>query len=520
MPDQTAPFGDPDGSRADLDSIIHGFITFGGSISWGALATRPDDLRARIIVGRKGSGKTVYLRRLQAYAADQTSVYATPIELQPPDTDLIIRFCQWFPATTLEEKWTALWRCAIYRSLVSRILRDDKLSAYLGPDDYQRLHFPELMREFRTPVSIYSQVREIITGHDTAHQVTKYLQHPYWEDLRYELSRQVRKIPPICFYLDGIDYGFENAPMFWLRSQKGLFHQVMNLLRDPWFGSQIHVFITVRDLVMSSILRSEHATRHLGETYIRVLNWNKTAISYFFSSKISILSDELFSCSLDGGKTIRSWLGPDEIRNTVRKIDEPTEQYLLRHTRLLPRDIVILGNALCSEVLRAKRNPESIVSAQAIRDVVSRVAKQLGHEQLEICGNQVASDTIPDRAALRGYANTYIANREYSRSIGEELQRLIRDVGKDRFGRAELDTLRSRGTEIFGNGVDIPSVLWQNGLLGYSLDGRPDSPCVFFSEEQLDSFVLPPDREGYAFHSILIDTVRIQAVGKMPVLSF
>ena len=54
--DQEGPFGIPDGARASLNG---NFVTFPSEAQ--GLSTRPNDFRARIIVGRKGAGKTLYL---------------------------------------------------------------------------------------------------------------------------------------------------------------------------------------------------------------------------------------------------------------------------------------------------------------------------------------------------------------------------------------------------------------------------------------------------------------------------
>ena len=52
------PFGDPEGERADTNDFVE-FLSNG--------AVQPSSLsnRARVIVGRKGAGKTLLIRRLQ-----------------------------------------------------------------------------------------------------------------------------------------------------------------------------------------------------------------------------------------------------------------------------------------------------------------------------------------------------------------------------------------------------------------------------------------------------------------------
>ncbi len=72
--DPVGPFGNPDGSRADIEDLISEFVDFGGNPAYGHLATRANDSMVRVIVGKLGAGKTVYLRRLQDFQSHQDSV--------------------------------------------------------------------------------------------------------------------------------------------------------------------------------------------------------------------------------------------------------------------------------------------------------------------------------------------------------------------------------------------------------------------------------------------------------------
>ena len=59
------PFGNADGARADLKEIEYSFIT---DFPFSTHINRCQDelLNKRVIVGAKGSGKTVYLRKIQS----------------------------------------------------------------------------------------------------------------------------------------------------------------------------------------------------------------------------------------------------------------------------------------------------------------------------------------------------------------------------------------------------------------------------------------------------------------------
>lgn len=69
-------FGNPDGSRTEIADMMSEFVVFEKKYFSSGVAS-PDDLKTRVIVGAKGAGKTVYLRRLQANLKLNDSVYVT-----------------------------------------------------------------------------------------------------------------------------------------------------------------------------------------------------------------------------------------------------------------------------------------------------------------------------------------------------------------------------------------------------------------------------------------------------------
>ena len=99
----------------------------------------------------------------------------------------------------------------------------------------------------------------------------------------------IGRCKPIYFYLDAVDEEFSHAPMYWLRCQEGLFYQVMRLLRDHRLGGRLHVVVCIRDIVMSSVYRSEHAPRYYNEPHIRVLTWDRGSLLYLLEHKLQRL---------------------------------------------------------------------------------------------------------------------------------------------------------------------------------------------------------------------------------------
>ena len=515
--DPVGPFGNPDGSRANLDELLETFVDFHGNPAFGALATRASDATARIIVGRMGAGKTVYLRRLQSHQHQQASVFAGHIQQNLPSTETIVKACQWFPDAYLTEKWMQLWRCAILRSLATHLLADGALAPYLTDDEDRllRRRYLDLLDDVRRPRAVYSELRAIVSRCRSAYELTRLMDDQRWDDLEDLLAELLHETPPVFFYIDAVDEEFSSAPMYWLRCQKGLFFQTMRMLRDHRLGGRLHVVTCIRDIVLSSVYRDEHAPRYDGEPHIRVLSWARGSIEILLRDKLRRLSSTYLMEPGASEDEIARWLGAATVRNEARGIDERVLDYLLRHTRLIPRDIVSLGNALCQEVLRQKALGRAQMPATVLRRIVARSAKRFGHAQLAQCANQIAADMMPHNAALHGYAEGYVSSREYSRSIQHELRELISMVGSERFGYADVMMLRRAGDEVFDGRTDVPSVLWQNGLLGYT-----DRPGVhrFYSLADIDEFEVPEDVDQYVFHPVVLDAVRsVKSTGDPPV---
>ncbi len=407
--DPVGPFGNPDGSRADIEDLVREFVDFGGNPAYGHLATRANDSMVRVIVGKLGAGKTVYLRRLQDFQAHQGSVYSDPPQQSLPKTEVVVKACQWFSDRVLVEKWMQIWERAIMRSLASHLLRRPELRQQLREDQAGELEatYGRLLGDFRRPRSIYSQVRDIINERQTAHQLSGYLDDPLWDDLEDLLGEIVGQCKPIYFYLDAVDEEFGHAPMYWLKCQEGLFYQVMRLLRDHRLGGRLHVVVCIRDIVMSSVYRSEHAPRYYNEPHIRVLTWNRASLLYLLEQKLQRLPPSLLMRRpAEGPVSIRDWLGTNGDWPGPEGA-EAIESYLLSHTRLIPRDIVSLGNDLSEAVLREKQAGREGLAPDVIRDVVARSAKRFGDSQLAQCANQVSSDMMPKNAALQNYSEVF-----------------------------------------------------------------------------------------------------------------
>jgi hypothetical protein len=502
------PFGNPDGSRAQLERVVSEFVDFSGDPAFGALATRANDSMVRVIVGKLGAGKTVYMRRLQDYQSHQDSVYADVPQQSPPSTEVIVKACQWFSGQVLVEKWMQIWSRAILRAVASHLLLRPELRPQIPELQIEDLqtNYRRLLGEFRRPRSIYNQVREVINQHHTAHQLTQFLDDPLWDDLEDLLGELIAHCRPMYFYLDAVDEEFSHAPMYWLKCQEGLFYQVMRMLRDHRFGGRLHLVVAIRDIVMSSVYRSEHAPRYYQEAHIRVLSWDRSALLFLLNRKIRRLPAEFRMRQPGDDVTIRDWLGVSTLTNEWGQ-REKLEDYLIRHTRMIPRDVISLGNELAEEVLRQKRSGRDKVPEADLKRVVARCAKRFGDSQLAQCANQISSDLMPLGAAAHTYSELYTSTQTYLGGVLEEMRSILRLIGAVRFPRGDLEGLREIANPHFDGATDVGSVLWLNGLLGY-LDGSGRE--VFYTLGDIEEFRLPGDVDTYVLHPCLASSVGLK----------
>jgi hypothetical protein len=307
--------------------------------------------------------------------------------------------------------------------------------------------------------------------------------------------------------------------MYWLMCQKGLFYQAFRFLRDSRLGGRLHIFICVRDFVYSSIFESEHATRYLDARHIRLLEWDTASIRYLLAEKLQRL-DERYFLAPAKGKSIEAWLGVSVVHNKRRDRAEQIEDYIVRHTRLLPRDIVTLGNDFCARVDEARRAGKDKLDDVTIRRVVHRSARIWGNEQIAICANQITSDLMHAGAALQDLSELY-TNADpsftgadiYQRHVADRIKDFIEGVGRDSFDRRRFRRAEIAMHEEYEDRTDVMSVLWQNGLLGYRNGGNGDGDAIFYSVANASQLAIPRDVTQYVFHPCLLDTVRIASDG-------
>lgn len=499
-------FGNPDGSCVQIEDMMQGFIDINEQFFMSNIEMQ-SHANKRVIVGAKGAGKTVYLRRMQAKLRQNDSVMACDIGFEVPTTDLIIRFGNQFTKDILTEKWSDVWKLAILRALISHIVIENEWSKNAPKMLVTQLkqYADTLYPSYKVPMSVYGELKDILSSYITKNQYNEYSSQRGWEEVESIIKNILKYLKPIYFFLDAVDEEYGNAPTYWMECQKGLFYRVIRFVQEGDLSKRLFVIISVRDNVWSSIY-SEKRTKFHSEEHIQILKWDYRSIEYFFNSKIKKLEEKYIKNKVQNVQ-INDWLGITNVQNVYRNISEPIMQYILRHTRLLPRDVIIMGN-----VLAAIRKYGYEISDYGSEDVQKFVRRSVadcayifGSELLEICANQIITQMKDENNNVR----TYSSDIEYEVSVSQKLKEIICQLEYDKFNWRKLCDLQANSDNTFGKKIKILDILWQNGAIGYLDAGANREQRETFFDIQYPEFNIPPNKPVYILRSCLIDACDI-----------
>jgi len=486
----TYPFGTPDASRAALSVLADD--VFGGAV----------DHSVRIVVGRNGAGRTFALRRMQLDAENNESVWSGGLASGAPETSAILGVAASVDPGEVVETWTRIWRAAILRAVANNLVSFRQLRGGLRSDDVSALStdFSGLYPDPSRPRSIWSEFGAVVSEHGHGNGLKRYLAMPDWPDLRALIASALRDAPPLYYFLDGIDENFQAAPQAWLQCQQGLFLAVMQLLRDSDFGSRLHVVAAVRDQAYLSLLSSEHAGRYRGEPHIRVLRWESADALRLLHARLQRL-DERSLMRPDLGPTPEGWLGVHTVTDARGGREAAVGEYLLRHTRSLPRDIVALGNSLASEVATAKADGRDALDQGTLRATVIRAARRFGSEELAACANAFVGQI--GRTVGFQYSPELVAD------VVSGLRESLSGIGDDVVSGRELEGLAEHLVDHFSDQkmdkVQALNLLWQHGILGYT-NTESELRDLRYGRSETE-FWLPLNAAGYGLHPVVASAV-------------
>lgn len=506
---ENQPFGSPDGAAEDAGS----FVTFEDVGKWRDLALKDDDRRPRILVGRRGSGKSRYLRKLQISIRGEKL-----LDYDQRAEKIMLRHLDWLhkaypdrPARL--EAWENLWQSAIYAGLASFLLYNSSCpTGVLTEKNVEFLQNSRLVPE--GSMSIVTVLNTILQRYSDKSRLEQYLADPRWHSIEGMVLGALSVMPAIFCFIDALDDNYEYAPVESTDAQLGLINWIMRKVSDAAVTNRLHVVVTVRGVIYAALIDSPNGQRYNNRLHIRCLDWDEHSSSYYLQKKISLLKRS-FCVNPDApaDAPMKRWLGFDTIKNVKRGgVEEKVEEYILRHTRFLPREINELGNKISLEIRRAKADRQTLDPASVSRTIASTALVFARGIIQEVACHLAALDGVrpPIDAAKPSREAEYIA------LMANAVNKFLQSLRSEKFGSDNLaaadEVFKEQvpwwSAQVGGHDILVQDVLWQHGLIGYRKTGDREQWVRYFNSAVWadgDMSARLPRDAHYYLHSALLD---------------
>lgn len=567
----TGPFGTPDASRANVSET---YIPVPGAMP--DLANISGRFRERIVIGKKGAGKTIYLKALQSalgvdaartgneavlnagwiivpeiFRLSSEEVLSVSQASQRSHAQLVKLNVFVDQAARTRDLWTRIWDCALlaatYRLVTSKTGSKAFEAARKKLAQAEELrekaaYVKDFLRDIPPSNSPVVQIKFFLAKKaNKVGDVRAYVDRHEWSIVYEILEKIINLGPQIALFIDAIDEDFDEAPEAWLDCQEGLFRSIFSFLnRQDDFSNRVHAIVALREIVFSSLLTSEHASRYLWDNHVRYISWDPATARVFLSEKIAALHPDLIaSPGTDPARDpVRYWLGFSHVENTKRQIVESASDYILRHTRLLPRDIVMMGNAICTQIqarARANRTFTEAKFRQTVHDVAKAIAREaiassvnehltsidyvsevlLSARKRQNLGGPAMVDIGDDLDEL-GASDISVIIDQIKQSVSIRVDRFFAMIGREKFAQSELraalvlcdlafdDDFEKVGRAAFSR---FDNILYRHGLIAYEAFDSGTSRWKFSwrGVPSVESSQMPGNEQLYAFHASVLD---------------
>lgn len=520
----TTYFGKVDGAAESAS----GFVRF-ESTRWGDISLQPNDRKVRVLVGRRGSGKSRYLRAIERDASH--SEVNRMLVFPQRDQKIWITQMRWlhraYPETHERiEAWDKLWGCAIYASIASYLVNfknpvGTSTNLRLDERDYLAKFCKDQLGSSTVCVPIVYALNHFIKRYQDKSRLESFCAEPFWIEIEDRVLKAISDATPIACYVDTLDDTFAASPAASTDCQVGLLEWILRKALDTHVSNRVHVVVAVRDTVYAALMQTEHAQRYSGDG-IRCLDWSRSAADYFLREKIKLLPSEARIGQDQKSDPIKGWLGTSTIQNPVRGgVEEAIADLIVRHTRFLPREIIAIGNDISQYIVAQKETGEA-ANTDVISDLIMARAHSSSEEALDtVADHMIAMDGDHDRTVI-------------SDGFRERVRRAIQDtfinkLKDERFRREVLDDAEAAFVDELGGWrpsadwrlSSLGEVLWLHGLIGYE-DETGFSPIVkyFSSSRDLNSDTSGrlPKANYYYLHSSLLKPTKMGIEAKPPVV--
>ncbi len=518
------PFGSPDGAAEGASGLVRFDST------WGDLQLRDHDRRIRIFVGRRGSGKSRYLRAMERHALTGAGDHDRMIVFPQRDTRISLTYLKWLHRTYSDryerlETWRKLWNCAIYLSLASNFLNPpNSVSTKIRLSSQDRDFFVKSLESFAgssgASLPIVFTLNHFLSRYHNRSQLQKKLDSPEWEELETRVLRVISGSTPVACYVDTLDDIFGAAPAEATDCQIALLEWIMGKVVDPNVSNRVHIVVAVRDVIFARLIAGEHGERYDRRTNVQRLDWSRRSSVHFLEQKLRFISDDFKMLPEIETDRIQAWLGRTTITNPERGgITEACVDYVLRHTRFLPREIVEIGNRLSNQVRACKRNGVMLEVDDFIQTVL---------EQASVIAERAVRATFDHMLALESISSTEESLDVFRERMWQQFNSVyLPTLANERFGARTL----AEADVTFHNSLDgwlpaasgrefrLSEALWLHGLIGFELNGTGKPTVKYFSSSRsVEGNLSPimPTADFYFLHSTLIGSRTINISPQHP----
>lgn len=544
---KSSPFGNSNASdRSDIENT---YVDVQDVLAAKYVAT--DDItKAKIVVGRKGSGKTHLLKHIEIQSREKSRV----CEFTPLKEDIFSgRGVRAFKGDQTPEEitifWAELWRAAFLLAALSNFYcqipdkraqqaikgvagdvfvnkTQDAHADFIASmqETYGQIAWKPMPKKALDPIGA---LNEILKRYTNLHSINNDFRAKLnFKELERDVSALLHQYGHVHYIIDGLDELAWSDLTGWLDVQRGLFKCIFLLSAVGKTTQYLLTTISVRNYVFNRSTQDPHADRT--DAHLIKLNWDLGAATKFLNRRLFDTKDGEFAHSdrLTGENPLAGWLGFTTRKPTSRISDETVEQYLLRHTRLSPRNIIDALNTLAA----AKNDALAAgveFTPEDFSQVVSNMARDVAKRMLVTTSEEIVA-TIP------GIEKTLAARQEDARVQGEyiinmvadELELAISMVESEVVDRGVFNSLLELICDYSVGQVkepqktqicrDIEGILWRSGLIAYR--STSDSRWKFSWAEGEFGFARPSmaaDRIG--FHSALIDLCGLKVVEDEPI---
>jgi hypothetical protein len=515
------PFGSPD--AASEVPATSAFVDVDSPLDEPGRVNAVIDEGVRVVVGRMGAGKTRCLLEIRRRLEAEGGYAVTPIEHDLPSITYVTRLAENLDSEPVEraEIWRKIWRCAIVRAALSHMLHripDDEAADPLRALAARVTEVGSgLVPESTVPHSVYADFSAILRDNQTLAQLRRFLDDPRWDEVEFQFTRIIeRRELPLCFFLDTGEEDSSHAPRYWLWCQLGLVRQVLRFAQNAEIADKLVIYIAIRDQTWAELASMRPGlTQH---PKVLQLRWGPRAAARFLARKIAQLDDAYLlmerAAGNDPQSLVSAWLGVDTITGGNGEAGEPITVYLLRHTRLIPRDIVSVGNLLALEVRTARTSELTQVSQQAIHNAVAESARLSAREELHACSLEVIAQRLAG-VSRPSERQSIVPDEDAASRTLEDVKDLLGRCGTDIVDRAAMNEVNDAARGRFHAAISLTDMLWRRGLIGWSPDA--EGPFVFGVGQASPR----PRRARYAaLHPCLVDELALEPAARCPVVPF